>query len=103
MSRPMSSPMTDALALSGLRMIKDNLIPAVSSGADNLQIRSAMSYAALLSGITLANAGLGIVHGLASPLGSYSDIPHGVACGTLVGAATKINIKCLKEMDRIRT
>ena len=52
-----------------------------------------------MSGITLANAGLGIVHGLASPLGSYSDIPHGVACGTLVGAATKINIKCLKEMD----
>ncbi len=90
-----SSPMTDALALSGLRMIKDNLIPAVSSGADNLKIRSAMSYAALLSGITLANAGLGIVHGLASPLGSYSDIPHGVACGTLVGAATKINIEKL--------
>ena len=51
-----------------------------------------MSYAALLSGITLANAGLGIVHGLASPMGGYTEIPHGVACGTIVAIATQLTI-----------
>jgi alcohol dehydrogenase len=58
-----------------------------------------MAYASLLSGITLAQVGLGSVHGLASPLGAYFPIPHGVVCGTLVSAATEINIKALQERE----
>jgi alcohol dehydrogenase class IV len=92
-----SSPLTDALAYDGLRVLKDQLVPAVTEGAHNLTAREAMSYAALLSGITLANAGLGIVHGLASPMGGYTNIPHGVACGTLVAAATRMTIEKLQE------
>ena len=56
-----------------------------------------MAYAALLSGITLAQVGLGSVHGLAAPLGAFFPIPHGVACGTLVAAATQINIQALQQ------
>jgi len=92
-----ASPMTDALAYDGLRIMKDHLVNAVTQGSTDLKAREAMSYAALISGITLANAGLGIVHGLASPMGGYSDIPHGVACGTLIGSATRINIDRLRE------
>jgi len=58
-----------------------------------------MAYAALLSGITLAQVGLGSVHGLASPLGAYFPIPHGVVCGTLVSAATEVNIKAMQERE----
>ncbi len=92
-----ASPFTDVLAYSGINLIKDNLVQAATTGAQDLKVRTAMSYAALLSGITLANAGLGIVHGLASSIGSYYNIPHGVICGTFVGAATKINIERLMD------
>jgi alcohol dehydrogenase len=58
-----------------------------------------MAYAALLSGITLAHCGLGSVHGLASPLGAFYPIPHGVVCGTLVAACTAVNIRALRERE----
>jgi alcohol dehydrogenase len=58
-----------------------------------------MAYAALLSGITLAQVGLGSVHGLASPLGAFYPIPHGVVCGTLVAEATALNIEALRQRE----
>jgi len=57
-----------------------------------------MAYGSLMSGITLANAGLGIVHGLASPIGGYFNIPHGIVCGTLLAQSTKQNIHKLEEL-----
>lgn len=95
-----SSPMTDALAESGLKHIKEGFISAFLDGND-LKARSHMAYAAMISGITLANAGLGVVHGLASPIGGYFKIPHGVVCGTLLGEATRMNIEVLlKEPEQ---
>ncbi|WP_425411739.1 hypothetical protein [Methylomicrobium lacus] len=44
--------------------------------------------------------GLGSVHGLASPLGAYFPIPHGVVCGTLVAAATKVNVEAMQAVRR---
>ncbi len=92
-----STPLTDALAYSGLCHASESLIPACTNGAENIGIRAGMAYAALLSGVTLANAGLGIVHGLASALGGLFDIPHGVVCGTLVQAANKVTVNALKH------
>lgn len=91
-----ANPMTDALALSGLGHIRDSLLAAVQDG-ENLQARSGMLYASAISGLTLANAGLGSVHGLASPLGAYFPIPHGVVCGTLLYEATRLNIALLEK------
>ena len=58
-----------------------------------------MAFASLTSGINLAQTGLGSVHGLASPLGAFYPIPHGVVCGSLVATATRVNIEALKERD----
>lgn len=90
-----SNPFTDALAIGALRAARDGLLPWYEGGAGADAGRQSMAYAALVSGITLAQTGLGSVHGLASPLGAYYPIPHGVVCGTLVATATEINIRAM--------
>lgn len=90
-----ANPLIDALALSGLQAVRDGLLAWYER--NDPAGRSAMAYAALLSGITLAQVGLGSVHGLAAPLGAFFPIPHGVACGTLVAAATQVNIEVLRQ------
>jgi alcohol dehydrogenase len=89
-----ANPMTDALARSGIMAVKDSLL-ALHAG-QSAEARERMAYAALVSGICLAQTGLGAVHGLAAPLGAFFPIPHGVACGTLVATATEANIAALK-------
>lgn len=94
-----ANPFTDALAFSGMQAVRDGFFAAWRDGdsPEAAQGRACMAYAALLSGITLAQAGLGSVHGLASPLGAYFPIPHGVVCGTLVATATEANIRALRS------
>jgi len=96
-----ANPMTDALAFSAIRTFHESFIPAWQggSGAKTIKARAGMAYASLISGICLAQVGLGAVHGLASPLGAHFPIPHGVCCGTLVAAATAVNIRALTERE----
>lgn len=91
--------MTDALAISGLRAARDGLLAWYDNPVGAHAAREQMAYAALLSGITLAQVGLGSVHGLASPLGAFYPIGHGVVCGTLVAAATEVNITTMLERE----
>lgn len=91
-----SNPLTDCLALEGLKCIKEGLIHSFNNGND-LEARGKMAYASYLSGVVLANAGLGTVHGFASPIGGLFDIPHGVVCGTLIGELVKINIRKMEK------
>ncbi len=94
-----ASPMTDAISLSGLTAARDGLLNAFRSGDVDIQARTDMAYASLMSGVALANAGLGVVHGLAGVLGGLYPAPHGVICGTLVAAATRMNIAKCKEVS----
>lgn len=94
-----SNVFTDALGISGLRAARDGLVPLFQSSGSDAHARERMAYAALVSGINLAQTGLGSVHGLASPLGAFYPIPHGVVCGTLVAAATAMNINAMLERE----
>jgi len=92
---PNSSPMIDALCESGIKYFARGF-SAILTDLSNAEARSDMAYAAYLSGIGLANAGLGSVHGLASPVGGRFAIPHGVVCGLLVLPAVRQNVRLLK-------
>jgi alcohol dehydrogenase class IV len=90
-----ANPITDSLALKGLRKISSSLLHTYEDGS-NLQARSDMALASYLSGVTLAGAGLGLVHGFASALGGYFPITHGVICSSLMHASNSITIQKLK-------
>lgn len=94
-----ASPFTDALASSGMQAFRDGFWDAWEGNEQAAGGRSRMAWASLASGITLAQAGLGSVHGLASPLGAFFPIPHGVVCGTLVAEATRVNIEVMRRRD----
>lgn len=93
-----ANPVTDALALEGLHGIARSLTKVYHDGK-NLQARTDMALAAYLSGITLANAGLGLVHGFASSIGGMFEISHGVICSALMAPANKITVRKLREED----
>ena len=91
-----ASPMTDALALAGIPLAAINLPVAFADGG-NLEAREAMSLAALMSGMTLTNAGLGAVHGFAAPIGANFPIPHGVVCAALLPHVVHANIHAMRS------
>jgi alcohol dehydrogenase class IV len=94
-----ASILTDMLAASGLERIKDSLVPACTSAASDVNIRANLAYGALMSGITLANAGLGVVHGFASSIGGMFNVPHGVVCGALLAPAMRRTMEKLARAE----
>jgi alcohol dehydrogenase class IV len=91
-----SSEYTYALSFEGLKAIKSSLKASYVNGG-NIDARTGMSFAALTSGICLANAGLGVVHGFASSIGGMFNIPHGLVCGTLMAISNEVNVRELKR------
>ncbi len=67
--------------------------------------RDAMSHAALLSGIALANSGLGMAHGVAAALGVVCGASHGEACSVMLPTAIAVNLECegrrYAELERL--
>lgn len=86
-----SNRVIDALALEGLRHAGE-AFPALMNGEDRIENRRAMAIAAYLSGVGLAAVGLGVVHGIASPLGAVLPIPHGVVCGATLAPSIRYTL-----------
>ncbi len=96
---PKTNPLNDAIILSGLEHLIDNFLSACGNGSNDIDVRQSMGYAALCSGIGLANSDLGIVHGIAVPIGAHFPIPHGAACGTLLGVSLRTNFIAMSQRD----
>ncbi len=91
-----ANPFTDLYCLDGLARAINALPRVYANGADSTA-RAQMSFASLLSGLSLANAGLGVVHGFAAPLGGMTNAPHGALCAAVLPQATAVNIRALRE------
>ena len=93
-----ANAMTDLFCIEGMRRVAGALQRAFSDGSDR-EARESMSYAALLGGLSLANAGLGVVHGFAAPVGGMFDAPHGAVCAAILPHGMAANLRALRERD----
>jgi len=96
-----ANEITDSLAERAVSLITGNLARAHADGQD-IAAREAMSMGSLLAGMAMAVARLGLVHGLAHPLGARNNIPHGLLCGLLLPHVMRYNLeRCITKYARI--
>jgi alcohol dehydrogenase class IV len=93
-----ATPLTDGLARQGLSHAAAGLRAAYADGGD-LQARTDMALCSLLGGISLANAKLGAVHGLAGVVGGTAEVPHGIACAALLAPVIEANVRALRSAE----
>jgi alcohol dehydrogenase class IV len=94
-------PLPRSLALGALRLALPALPEAVRDGS-SCSAREAMAHAALISGMALANSGLGLAHGVAAALGAHGKVTHGLACAVMLPAALRVNRPvCEKELAEL--
>lgn len=91
-----ANPMVDALCVDGIRRVARSLRQAFDNGRD-AAAREDMALASLYSGMALANAGLGAVHGFAGPLGGMFPAPHGALCAALLPHVMETNLRALRQ------
>jgi len=91
-----ANPLTDGVCREGIQRAARSLRQAYNDGSD-AQAREDLSLASLFSGIALANAKLGAVHGFAGPLGGMTSAPHGVICGRLLPFVMQANVQALQN------
>jgi alcohol dehydrogenase class IV len=84
-----ANPLTDALCRDAIPRGLRALVRLME--AEDPQARDEMAWVSLCGGMALANAGLGVVHGLAGPLGGLSGAAHGAICGALLGPGLRMN------------
>ena len=100
-----ANAMTDSIALEGVKRGASHLYRAYNDGKDE-EARENMCITSLLSGIALANAGLGAVHGFAGVVGGMSNVAHGAICACFLPSVLKANLAALvreaENYDAIR-
>jgi len=90
------SPMTDIHALEAIRLLSQNLIPALNNPLD-LELRSKVMLASLQAGLAFSNAILGATHAMAHSLGGYLDLPHGECNAILLDHVVAFNLPAAPE------
>ena len=91
-----AQPIPRALAMQGLRLAIPSIAEAVDDGASR-PAREKMAHAALLSGLSLANSGLGMAHGVAPALGVHCRVTHGAACALMLPVALRVNAEVRRD------
>jgi alcohol dehydrogenase len=91
-----SNVISDGYALSAMRMITGNL-EKFATNPGNTEAAAQMLLGSCLAGLSFANAGLGLVHGLAHSVGAYFHVSHGLACALYLPAVMEFNVSACPE------
>ena len=90
-----ANAMTDLFCMEGIRRAAAAL-PRVWDNGRDAEARADMSWASLLGGLSLANAGLGAAHGFAAPVGGMFPAPHGAVCAAVLPQVMEVNVRALR-------
>jgi lactaldehyde reductase len=82
---------SDMFELKAISLISKHLKNAVEQPG-NIEARDGMAVAQYVAGMGFSNVGLGVVHGMAHPLGACYDTPHGVANALLLPYVMEYNM-----------
>ncbi len=88
--------LSDMFEVKAIEMIHKYLELAVNEPT-NPEGRNGMAVAQYVAGMAFSNVGLGVVHGMAHPMGSLFDVPHGVANALLLPTIMRFNAPAAKE------
>ena len=91
--------LSDMFEIEAIRMIS-RYLPTAVSDPKNPEGRNGMAVAQYVAGMAFSNVGLGLVHGMAHPLGALFDIPHGVANAVLLPTVMDFNMPYCKAKYR---
>ena len=101
MTSPLSTSFSNAFNLHAIRLISQNLRPAVGNSG-NMEAIGNMQAAACIAGIGFAHSRLGIVHAMAHPVGAYHHLPHGLSNALLLPHALDFNrIACEPQLAAV--
>ena len=93
--------MSDMYELQAIKMIAE-FLPLAVEEPTNPKGREGMALAQYIAAQAFSNVGLGLVHGMAHPMGSLHDIPHGVANALLLPTIMEFNMpKCVEKFGVI--
>lgn len=95
-----NEPIADALSVSAIELINNNLREAVKNG-DNLEARYNMLLASNMAGLAFSNTLVGIVHATAHACGGLCNVPHGVANSILLPYGMEFNLNEVAERYRL--
>ncbi|MBO6141117.1 MAG: lactaldehyde reductase [Ruminococcus sp.] len=89
--------LTDMMHLKAIEIIGRSLRSAV---ANEPKGREDMALGQYIAGMGFSNVGLGVVHGMAHPLGAFYDTPHGIANAVLLPYVMEYNAPYTGEKFR---
>ena len=92
---PFYHPMSQGIAIEGMKLVKDNLLQAYQDGS-NLAARANMMSAAAMGAVAFQK-GLGCVHALSHPLGAVYNTPHGMTNAIALPAVIQFNRPAIEE------
>jgi len=91
-----SNAITEGFALTAIRMISKYLRRMVANPGDT-ETAGQMLLASCIAGLSFSNAGLGLVHSLAHPLGAYFHVSHGLSCALYLPVVMDFNLPTCPE------